>query len=144
MEADTRHLFKAALAKVKAEEGFVTSVAPGSLARRPNRYYASDEEFLHALGEAMREEHRAYQAIVEAGFVSRLDDPGLPNIRDMAQSRASVEECKKFATVWVRPSELTSDHAAVGAQHLAIDPGAVGAGEEGDNRRDVRRRAETL
>ena len=30
--------FKAALAKVKAEEGFITSVAPGSFARRQNRY----------------------------------------------------------------------------------------------------------
>jgi 5-methyltetrahydropteroyltriglutamate--homocysteine methyltransferase len=90
--------FKAALAKVKAEEGFITSVAPGSFARRQNRYYASDEEFLHALGEAMREE---YQAIVEAGFVLQLDDPGLPDTWDMANPEPSVEEYKKFATVRV-------------------------------------------
>ena len=38
--------FKAALAKVTAEEGFITAVAPGSFARRQNRYYDSDEEFL--------------------------------------------------------------------------------------------------
>ena len=31
--------FKAALAKVTAEEGFITAVAPGSFARRQNRYY---------------------------------------------------------------------------------------------------------
>ena len=37
--------FKAALAKVTAEEGFITAVAPGSFARRQNRYYASDEAF---------------------------------------------------------------------------------------------------
>ena len=42
--------FKAALARVKAEEGFITSVAPGSFARRQNRYYKTDEEFLFALG----------------------------------------------------------------------------------------------
>jgi methionine synthase II (cobalamin-independent) len=46
--------FKAALAVVKAEEGFITAVAPGSFARRQNQYYKSDEEFLHALAEALR------------------------------------------------------------------------------------------
>jgi 5-methyltetrahydropteroyltriglutamate--homocysteine methyltransferase len=90
--------FKTALAKVKVEEGFITSVAPGSFARRQNQYYKSDEEFLHALGEAMREE---YQAIVEAGFVLQLDDPGLPDSWDMANPEPSVEEYKKFATVRV-------------------------------------------
>jgi 5-methyltetrahydropteroyltriglutamate--homocysteine methyltransferase len=90
--------FKAALAKVKAEEGFITSVAPGSFARRQNQYYKSDEAFLHALGEAMREE---YQAIVAAGFVLQLDDPGLPDSWDMANPEPSVEEYKKFAIVRV-------------------------------------------
>jgi 5-methyltetrahydropteroyltriglutamate--homocysteine methyltransferase len=90
--------FKAALAKVKAEEGFITSVAPGSFARRQNRYYASDEAFLEALGEAMREE---YKAIVEAGCVLQLDDPGLPDSWDMANPEPSVEEYKKFASVRV-------------------------------------------
>src|SRR5215469_9442332 len=90
--------FKAALAKVNAEEGFITSVAPGSFARRQNRYYASDEEFLQALGEAMREE---YQAVIEAGFVLQLDDPGLPDTWDMADPEPSVEGYKKFASVRV-------------------------------------------
>src|SRR6516164_4344148 len=87
LQADLAN-FKSALAKVKAAEGFITSVAPGSFARRQNRYYASDEAFLHALGEAMREE---YQAIVEAGFVLQLDDPGLPDTWDMADPEPSLE-----------------------------------------------------
>jgi 5-methyltetrahydropteroyltriglutamate--homocysteine methyltransferase len=90
--------FKAASAKMNAEEGFITSVAPGSFARRQNRYYPSDETFLQALGEAMREE---YQAIIEAGFVLQLDDPGLPDTWDMANPEPSVEEYKKFASVRV-------------------------------------------
>jgi 5-methyltetrahydropteroyltriglutamate--homocysteine methyltransferase len=88
--------FKAALAEVKAEEGFITSVAPGSFARRQNRYYKSDEEFLHTLGEAMREE---YRAIVEAGLVLQLDDPGLPDTWDMANPEPSVAEYRKFASL---------------------------------------------
>jgi 5-methyltetrahydropteroyltriglutamate--homocysteine methyltransferase len=90
--------FKTALAKVTAAEGFITSVAPGSFARRQNRYYKSDEAFLQALGEALREE---YQAIVAAGFVLQLDDPGLPDSWDMANPEPSVDEYKTFATVRV-------------------------------------------
>jgi 5-methyltetrahydropteroyltriglutamate--homocysteine methyltransferase len=90
--------FKAALAKVTAEEGFITAVAPGSFARRQNRYYGSDEAFLHALAEALREE---YKAIVEAGFVLQLDDPGLPDTWDMANPEPSVADYQKFAALRV-------------------------------------------
>jgi 5-methyltetrahydropteroyltriglutamate--homocysteine methyltransferase len=81
--------FKAALAKVEAEEGFITSVAPGSFARRQNGYYASDKAFLHSLGEAMREE---YQAIVKAGLriAARRSRPA--GQLDMANPEPSVAE----------------------------------------------------
>jgi 5-methyltetrahydropteroyltriglutamate--homocysteine methyltransferase len=90
--------FKAALAQVKAEEGFITSVAPGSFARRQNQYYKSDEEFLYALAEAMKEE---YKAIIDAGFVLQLDDPGLPDNWDLASPEPSVADYAKFAMVRV-------------------------------------------
>jgi 5-methyltetrahydropteroyltriglutamate--homocysteine methyltransferase len=90
--------FKTALAKVTAEEGFITAVAPGSFARRQNRYYGSDEEFLQALAEALREE---YKAIIEAGFVLQLDDPGLPDTWDMANPEPSVADYQKFAMLRV-------------------------------------------
>ncbi len=88
--------FKAALAAVKAEEGFITSVAPGSFARRQNQHYKTDEEYLYALADALKHE---YAAIIEAGFVLQLDDPGLPDSWDMADPEPSVAEYKKFATV---------------------------------------------
>ena len=90
--------FKAALAKVTAEEGFITAVAPGSFARRQNRYYSSDEAFLGALAEALREE---YKAIIEAGFVLQLDDPGLPDTWDMANPEPDVADYQKFAMLRV-------------------------------------------
>ena len=90
--------FKAALAKVTAQEGFITAVAPGSFARRQNRYYGSDEAFLEALAEALREE---YKAIIEAGFVLQLDDPGLPDTWDMANPEPSVADYQKFAMLRV-------------------------------------------
>ena len=66
--------FKAALAAAGVEEGFMTAVAPGSAYRIGNSYYQSDEEFLFACAEAMREE---YKAIVDAGLVLQLDDPAI-------------------------------------------------------------------
>src|SRR6266481_5571285 len=45
--------FRASLNSAGVEEGFMTSVAPGSAYRIPNIYYKSDEEFLYACAEAM-------------------------------------------------------------------------------------------
>jgi 5-methyltetrahydropteroyltriglutamate--homocysteine methyltransferase len=90
--------FKAALGAVKAEEGFITSVAPGSFARRQNEYYKTDEDYLYALADALKEE---YKAILDAGFVLQLDDPGLPDNWDMANPEPSVAEYQKFAELRV-------------------------------------------
>jgi 5-methyltetrahydropteroyltriglutamate--homocysteine methyltransferase len=74
VEADIAHL-KAATAGVPAEEVFVTAISPTNLEMYfENRYYKSDEEYLFALAEAMRDE---YRAIVDAGFVLQVDDPRL-------------------------------------------------------------------
>jgi 5-methyltetrahydropteroyltriglutamate--homocysteine methyltransferase len=88
--------FKAALAAAGVEEGFMTSVAPGSAYRIPNRYYKSDEEFLYAWAEAMREE---YRAIVDAGLVLQLDDPATATGWDMIDPEPAVEDYKKFTMV---------------------------------------------
>ncbi len=88
--------FKAVLATVDATEGFITSVAPGSFARRQNEFYKTDEEFLEVLGEALREE---YTAIVEAGFILQLDDPGLPDSWDMTNPEPDIAEYHKFAAL---------------------------------------------
>src|SRR5208282_1400147 len=58
--------FKAALAAAEVEEGFMTSIAPASASRIGNTYYKSEEEFLYACADAMREE---YKAILAAGLV---------------------------------------------------------------------------
>src|SRR5437667_12809870 len=64
----------AALKAADVAEGFMTAVAPASCARIGNRHYKSDEEFLYAFADAMREE---YKAIVDAGIILQLDDPCL-------------------------------------------------------------------
>jgi 5-methyltetrahydropteroyltriglutamate--homocysteine methyltransferase len=90
--------FKAALSAAGAEEGFMTSIAPGSTTRIGNTYYRTQEEFLFASADAMREE---YKAILDAGLVLQLDDPALATNWDMINPEPSVEEYKKFAMIQV-------------------------------------------
>ena len=90
--------FKAALEAASTEEGFMTAVAPGSAYRIPNRYYNSDEEFLYACAEALREE---YKAILDAGLILQLDDPATATGWDMIDPEPSVEEYRKFTMVRV-------------------------------------------
>jgi 5-methyltetrahydropteroyltriglutamate--homocysteine methyltransferase len=66
---------KRASAGLPVADVFVPSASPASIEGwQKNEYYRSDEEYLGAIAEAMREE---YQAIVDAGFLVQLDDPWL-------------------------------------------------------------------
>ena len=85
---------KAALEAAGIDEGFMTSIAPGSTTRISNAYYKTDEEFLFAAADAMREE---YKAIVEAGLVLQLDDPALATNWDMINPEPSVADYRRFA-----------------------------------------------
>jgi len=90
--------FKAALQAAGVEEGFMTSIAPGSASRIANRYYKTDEEFLYACADAMHEE---YKAIVDAGLILQLDDPAIAENWDMVNPEPSVADYKKFSMVRV-------------------------------------------
>ena len=90
--------FKAALQAAGVEEGFMTSIAPGSASRIANRHYKTDEEFLYACADAMREE---YKAIVDAGLILQLDDPAIAENWDMVNPEPSVADYKKFSMVRV-------------------------------------------
>ncbi|HXP77938.1 MAG TPA: cobalamin-independent methionine synthase II family protein [Stellaceae bacterium] len=89
---------KAALAGLEVAEGFVTSIAPGSFSRQQDSFYKTDEEFQFALGEALRQE---YKAIIDAGFVLQLDDPGLPGGWDAANPQPKIEDYRKTASLRV-------------------------------------------
>ena len=91
--ADIEHV-KAALSAAGIDEGFMTSIAPGSASRIGNEHYASEEEFLFACADAMREE---YRAIIEAGLILQLDDPAIAENWDMINPAPSVEDYRKFS-----------------------------------------------
>jgi 5-methyltetrahydropteroyltriglutamate--homocysteine methyltransferase len=122
LAADIANL-KAALAAAGIEEGFMTAVAPGSAYRIGNAYYRSDEEFLYACAEAMREE---YKAIVEAGLVLQLDDPATATGWDMITPEPSLADYKKFTMVRIEalnhalrglPPERIRYHLCWGSWH---------------------------
>ena len=92
VRADVANL-KAALQGVNVEEAFLTAISPSNLELYyENRHYASDEEYLAALADAMHEE---YAAIVEGGFVLQIDDPRMATHYNRTPG-ASVEDCRKF------------------------------------------------
>jgi 5-methyltetrahydropteroyltriglutamate--homocysteine methyltransferase len=79
----------AALRGLKVEEAFMPAVAPSGVGA--NEYYRSDEEYLQALGEALRTE---YQAIVDAGFIVQIDDPWLTEVHSHDPSLSPAERRK--------------------------------------------------
>jgi 5-methyltetrahydropteroyltriglutamate--homocysteine methyltransferase len=92
---------KAAAERSGIDEAFVTSIAVGSLemfCRGQNRHYATAEAFLEGIANALRVE---YRAIVDAGFVLQLDDPGLPDTWDMLDPHPTVAEYKRYAILRV-------------------------------------------
>ena len=122
LQADIANL-KAALAASGVEEGFLTSVAPGSAYRIGNAYYQSDEEFLAACAEVMREE---YKAIVESGLILQLDDPATATGWDMISPEPGLEAYKKFTMLRIEalnhalrglPQERIRYHLCWGSWH---------------------------
>jgi 5-methyltetrahydropteroyltriglutamate--homocysteine methyltransferase len=92
---------KAATTAAGASEAFVTSIAVGSLemfCRGQNLHYPTADAFLEAIAQALAVE---YRAIVEAGFVLQLDDPGLPDTWDMLDPHPTLDEYRRYAMLRV-------------------------------------------
>jgi 5-methyltetrahydropteroyltriglutamate--homocysteine methyltransferase len=93
--------FGAALAKagVPHERAFMCVLAPGWLEHFfYNEHYATDEDYLFALADAIRHE---YKAIIDAGFTLQIDDPALPDTWDMIVPAPPVEEYRRSARIRV-------------------------------------------
>jgi len=74
VQADIENL-KAAIAGKDVAGGVLMAVAPGTIEHwLHNQHYASQEEFLFAVADAMHEE---YKAIADAGLIVHIDDPDL-------------------------------------------------------------------
>ena len=122
LEEDLQN-FKAGLGGVKAAEAFLPANTPGTIEHwLRNEHYPSEEAFVEAIAEAMREE---YRAIVDAGFLLQIDDPDLPDGWQMYPDM-SVRDYRKYATLRVEainhalsgiPREKVRLHVCWGSFH---------------------------
>ncbi|HEY6822262.1 MAG TPA: cobalamin-independent methionine synthase II family protein [Burkholderiales bacterium] len=108
---------KRAMAETGAKEGFMPSSGP--VPQDANEHYASEEAYLEAHGEAMREE---YRAILDAGLLLQIDDPRLVSSwdsrtdMDLRQYRGWMEKRIEFINHVLRglPEERIRFHTCYG------------------------------
>jgi len=84
--------FQQALEGVAVAEAFVPAIAPAMVGRGQNQYYKTEEEYVFAIAEALKTE---YRAIVDAGFILQIDDPGLGETWDMLIPAPPLEEYRR-------------------------------------------------
>jgi 5-methyltetrahydropteroyltriglutamate--homocysteine methyltransferase len=97
----------AASAADQGGEMFFTSVAPASTAYQGiNEFYASDEEYIYAIADALRQE---YLAIHRAGFILQVDDAVLANMYDYL-----VEQGEDTYQRWAQLRVDALNHALAG------------------------------
>jgi 5-methyltetrahydropteroyltriglutamate--homocysteine methyltransferase len=87
---------KAGLDAAGVTEAFVPAIAPGMVGRDQNRYYPTEEAYRFALAEALKTE---YRAIVDAGFILQIDDPGLGETWDMIIPTPTLAEYRKMQAI---------------------------------------------
>jgi 5-methyltetrahydropteroyltriglutamate--homocysteine methyltransferase len=88
--------FKQALQGIDRET-FFPVIAPGWLDHFIfNEYYKTDEEFVHALALVMRPE---YQAVIDAGFILQIDDPGIADAWPTFIPQISLEEYRRYTRI---------------------------------------------
>jgi 5-methyltetrahydropteroyltriglutamate--homocysteine methyltransferase len=91
--------FQVALSQSAAVEAFMPVAAPASIeVGRRNQHYASEEQYVYALAEAMREE---YRAITDAGFVVQIDDAWIPALWDRMLPDADMDSYLKYVMLRV-------------------------------------------
>ena len=98
VEQDIETLQKAA-ADTPVEEVFMTAASPGVIANfLPNEYYPTDEAYLYALADVMKDE---YNTIAASGLLLQIDCPDLAMTRAAEFSHLSLEDFKKVVELHV-------------------------------------------
>lgn len=116
LAADIDNL-KAAMDAAGVQDGFMPAIAPRGVGK--NEYYASEDEYVAALAEALREE---YLAIVNAGLYLQLDDAwltslyGQDEIEDLTARRRKAEKYVELLNHALRdiPEERIRFHTCYG------------------------------
>jgi 5-methyltetrahydropteroyltriglutamate--homocysteine methyltransferase len=111
---------RTALAGTDAVEAFMPASAPAAFGL--NEHYPSEEEYVLAIAESLREE---YLAIVDAGFVLQVDDPFLIDLL-MEEPETGIEARRAVARAHIEvvnhalrgiPPERVRLHTCYGLNH---------------------------
>jgi len=90
--------FTATLNGLPVQEAFMPAISPTIIeGPRRNEYYPTQEAYLYAIADAMREE---YHSIVDAGFLLQIDDPRLVSYYG-SNPGLSLEQCLEWAELRV-------------------------------------------
>lgn len=109
---------KAAMSQVEAVEAFMPASAPHPFGL--NEYYSSEEEYVLAIAEALREE---YLAIIAAGLVLQVDDPFMIDLLmeggDAGERQRIVEKHIEVVNYALRgiPEDRIRLHTCYGLNH---------------------------
>lgn len=114
---------KFAASRASVEEAFLPVVAPASAAfNGVNDFYATEEEYVYALADALRQE---YLAIYESGLLVQVDDAVLANAYDDLMAK-SPETYRKWAELRIEalnhalrgiPEDRVRYHLCYGSWH---------------------------
>ena len=61
-----------------------------------NEHYANYEAFMFAVADALRDE---YRAVIDAGFILQIDDPGVADAWDMIKPEPSIAEYRRHLKI---------------------------------------------
>ena len=89
---------KAAMLGLHVAEAFVPAIAPAMVGRGQNRYYPTEDAYVFAIAEALKTE---YRAIVDAGFILQIDDPGMAENWDAMDPSVTIEEYRVYARLCI-------------------------------------------
>jgi 5-methyltetrahydropteroyltriglutamate--homocysteine methyltransferase len=114
--------FKSAKKGIRATDFFMPAVSPTSVAPdRLDEYYKSDEDYVFAVAEALREE---YKAIVDSGFILQVDDAYLALSYEVIVPPGTLKDYRRWAAIRIEalnhalqglPEERTRYHVCWGS-----------------------------
>jgi 5-methyltetrahydropteroyltriglutamate--homocysteine methyltransferase len=117
-------LLKDALGSHSLGDAFLTSTAPASIeVGRRNEHYASQEEFVYALADALKTE---YETIASAGLSVQIDDAWLPALWDRIGVKMGLKAYQAYCRMRVEalnhalanvPEEQVRYHLCWGSWH---------------------------
>ena len=115
---------QSALTGVDVVDAFLPVVAPASVYWLRNEHYATEEELVYAVADALHEE---YSAIVDAGFLLQVDDAVLMHEYDSILSLGgSVDDYRRWAALRIEalnhalrdiPEDRVRYHVCFGSWH---------------------------